>query len=126
MDKAALLRQYRNVLAMAKTQGTKISYTRHISRTIRALWPEYEAACAEREKLFGRLKELALLVKERGIHFGTVDDEVLPLAETVGGQLAAYGNYGNAVSSIAGIGYDLSRLERELSHTSESYDMIAL
>ncbi len=126
LDKEALLRRYRNVLAMAKAQGVKISYTLHIRRTIQELWPEYEAACSEREELFPRLKELALKVKARGIHYGAVDDEVLAAAKKIAWQLAAYEHGGKPARSIAEVSYDLSRLERQLARGLDSDCMISL
>lgn len=125
-DRGALLRQYRRVLAMAKAQGVRISYTLHIRRTLRELWPEYETACAERERLFARLKELAQEVKARGIHVGTADDNVLAALLEVSGQLTVYGYRDNPASRIARIGHDLAELERELSRGHEPYSMIAV
>lgn len=125
-DKDALLCQYSGVMASAKAQGVKISCTLHIRKTIQDLWPEYEAACAEREKLFARLKELAQEVKARGIHLGTVDDEALSAAQEVCEQLAAYGDCGTPSSRIAEIGFDLSRLEQCLSREHGPDCMISL
>lgn len=125
-DRGTLLLQYRRVLAMAKAQGVRISYTLHIHRTLRELWPEYETACAERERLFARLKELAQEVKARGIHVGTADDDVLAALLEVSGQLTVYGYRDNPASRIARIGHDLAELERELSRGHEPYSMIAV
>ncbi len=125
-DKDALLRQYSGVLAVAKAQRVKISYTLHIRKTIQELWPEYEDACAEREKLFAQLKKLAQDVKTRGIHLGTVDDEVLSAAQEVSEKLAAYGGCGTPSSRIAEIGFDLSRLEQWLSREHGPDRMISL
>lgn len=126
VDKDTLLRQYGHVLAMAKAQEIKIRYTKHIRRTIRQLWPAYEIACVEREKLFARLTELAQKVKARGIHLGAVDDEVLSTLEGIASQLAVYGYRTSATSQIADIGRTLSELERKLSQERKPYMMIVL
>lgn len=126
MDKDALLRRYRNVLAMAKAQGVRIKYTRHIRKTIQQLWPAYEADFAEREKLFDQLLELAWQVKARGIHWGTVDDEVLSTIAKVSNQLAAYGYGGTPTSGIADISSFLSSHERSLSRVNDPCSMIVL
>lgn len=126
IDRDVLLRQYHSVLAMARAQGIKINYDRHIHRTIRQLWPEYKAARAEQEALFSRLRELAQEVKARGIHVGTVDDVVLSAMLEISGQLAVYGYRTSATSQIARIGRDLANLELGLSDGHGSYCMIAV
>lgn len=125
-DKDTLLLQYSGVLAAAKAHGVKISYTLHIRRRIQELWPEYEAACAEREKLFARLGALAREVQARGIHYGTADDKTLSAVQEVSERLASYDYCGTPSSRIAGIGFDLSRLERQLAGGYGPDCMIAL
>ena len=126
MDKDALLRQYRNVLAMAKAQGIRIKYAKHVRKTIQQLWPAYEADFAEQDKLFDRLVELAWQVKARGIHWRSVDDEVLYTLVKAGFQLAAYGYGGTPTSGIEDIRSFLTSHERSLSRVNDPCSMIVL
>ncbi len=124
--KDALLDQYRRVLRMAKEQGARISYSRHIRKTIREQWPGYVAGREKQEQLFRELRDAAEAVRQRGIHLGHGDDEALAKVYEIGSSLDRLSFNDEAIRSITGAMNYLRTLEHELSGGHERYDMIAL
>ena len=124
--KDALLDQYRRVLRMAKEQGTKISYSRHIRKTIQEQWSGYVAGREKQERLFRELREAAEAVRQRGIHMGHRDDEALAKVYAIGSSLDRLAFDNEAMRSITGASQHLRMLERDLSGKHGRYDMIAL
>lgn len=124
--KDALLDQYRRVLRMAKEQGAKISYSRHIRKTIREQWPGYVAGREKQERLFQELRSAAEAVRQRGIHLGHADDEALARIYGIRNALEEISLRDEAMRGITGAGQYLWTLEQELSRRHERYDMITL
>lgn len=126
LQKETMLLQYKRVLQMAREQGVKISYSRHIRRTICEQWADYLAECEKQEHLFQELREVANSVKRRGIHMGHADDEELAKVYKITGELAKFRYGGRPISRITGIGHDLQTMEKQLSEGRGRCDMIAL
>ncbi len=124
--KDALLDQYRRVLRMAKEQGARISYTRHVRKTIREQWPGYVAGREKQERLFRDLRDAAEAVRQRGIHQGHADDEALARIYEIRNSLDDLSFKDEAMRGITGAMNYLRTLEHELSGGHERYDMIAL
>ena len=117
---------YRRVLQMAKEQGIRISYSRHIRKTIREQWPGYVAGREKQERLFRELRDAAEAVRQRGIHMGHADDEVLARIYGIVSSLDRLSFDDEAMRGIPEAAHQLQALERELSGTHGRYDMIAL
>ena len=65
---------YKSVLRVAKFKKVKISYRRHIRRDSINKWEEYIGACRKARELFIAIIKQAIVVRERGLHYGTIDD----------------------------------------------------
>lgn len=124
--KNEVIGQYRRVLRAAKEQGVKISYSRHIRRTIRERWDDYLAEREKQERLFLELRETADVIRRRGIHAGHADDEELAKAYEIAGELAKLNYRDRAIRKIADLSYDLQMLECQLSDMNRRCDVIAL
>lgn len=125
-QKDAMLGQYRRVLQIAKERKIRISYSRHIRRTIREQWSDYIIGRERQEQLFQELREVAGTIQLRGIHQGYVDDEELAKAQKIVGELDKLRYSDKAVRDVAGLEYELHMLERQLSDSHRHFDMIAL
>lgn len=121
-----MLNQYKRILQIAREQRTKISYSRHIRKTILEQWPDYVAGREKQERLFQQLREVAGVIQQRGIHMGHIDDKELAKANEIVGELDKLHYSDMAVRNIAGFEYELHMLEGQLSAGHRHYDSIAL
>lgn len=125
-DKDAMLDQYRRVLQIAKAQNVKISYSRHIRRTIQERWHDYVTGRERQEQLFQELREIVSKIQQRGIHRGYSDDEEIKKANKVAAELNTFNYLDNVVHKITRLAYELQTLERQLSDRHAHIGIITL
>ena len=125
-QKDQMLNKYQCILRMAKEQGIRISYSRHIRKTIQEKWPDYVAGREKQEQLFNELRKAASTVQQRGIHMGHVDDKELDKVYQIVGLLDKLHFSNGAMSIIARFEQELYMLEHQLAKGQGNYDMIRL
>lgn len=72
-----ILEKYKELLAVCKQYGVKISYTNKYKSYLLDIWPRYTKDIEDYKKFYAELKKKAEKVKKRGIHFGCSDDIAL-------------------------------------------------
>jgi hypothetical protein len=118
--KDELLSLYKNVFRQAKTADVKISFTRHIRKTLTERWAEYENCCHSAIALFDGITMQAELVRARGIHIGTNDDVELGKLTALRDELDKLNWRNNIASIIAGIFRSLKETERNMANLSSA------
>ena len=72
-----ILDKYKELLAVCKKNGVKISYTNKYKSYLLDIWPRYVKDVEDYKKFYNELKKKAEIVKKRGIHYGCSDDIAL-------------------------------------------------
>ena len=72
-----ILEKYKELLAVCKKYGVKISYTNKYKARLLDIWSRYSKDVEDYKKFYNELKKKAEQVKKRGIHYGCSDDMVL-------------------------------------------------
>lgn len=105
--KEAVLGRYKAVYRAAKKEGINIAYRNHYKRTIDGEWGRYRVEYKEYTELFDKMVEGYKQVEKRGLHIGTVDDEVLGRAVKLTAKVQGYYYRDKAMSIIEEIDYAL-------------------
>lgn len=126
LNKDELLSLYKRVLSSAKARGVKISYTRHMRKQITERWDEYESRCAEADTLFSKIIEQSRIVRARGIHYGTRDDEALDKLGTLRSEYEKYFWRNSIISQFSEIRHELMDIEKDLSSSHYQLSKICL
>lgn len=123
---ADLLSLYKKVLQKAKTHKVRISYSQHIRKQILERWNEYESRCIEAGIMFATIFEQAKVVRERGLHYGTVDDTELAKLQKLCSKYGEFFYRNSIASQMSEIYYHLNSLDSDLSTLASRLDTIYL
>ena len=126
VEKQALLDLYAQILAVAKERKVRISYPRHIRKTIRERWQEYADNVEERDAIFQQMIWQARIVEQRGLHMGTSDDDELHNLAQLTWRFQKYGYLSGIIDKFSCIHRDLVHLLEEFSDSSIEVSRINL
>jgi hypothetical protein len=115
ITKNEIVRLYKNVIKTAKENGIQISYKSKCKQIISDYYDTYNSEYMEMQKLFDVLIGLSKQVKNRGIHYGHVDDKLL---NTLTDNNNKYGKYfwgTSAYSKITDVYFKLNNLAKDIN-----------
>jgi ribosomal protein L14E/L6E/L27E len=105
---------YKSVIRTAKYKKVKISYTRHIRRDLIDRWDEYITMWSKAHDLFNEIVRQAIIVRERGLHYGTIDDSELKKLQNLCEDNRSYFYGGSIISRIADDYFKLKSISQRL------------
>ncbi len=107
LKQADLLEKYKNVLKLAKQNGTKLRYKKSYKKYITENWKEYEQASRQLNDIFDELLKRVKHLEKRGIHYGCSDDEYLSICSAIGNSMDRYYWRTSIISKMQEINHEL-------------------
>lgn len=114
LDIKALLNQYDEVRKLAKQKEVKISYQRHLRKTILEHQDKYKKDCQESQHLFERMTAVSKEILGRGLHYGTIDDPILKKLRDYQAKYTALFHRKRSILIISSVKSDLERIQNRL------------
>lgn len=120
------LKSYRKLLKLCKQNKIKIGYTNHYKKLLSENKVAYYEEVENANILFDKMREVALQVQSRGIHYGCNDDKVLNYLHLIKSKYQACHYRSTLLSVINEINTKINNYIEDIEKGYESYSKLYL